>query len=249
MGASVALVLTFNVEIAYTLVLLYPRPITDIRPHLSPANAKANEARTRTCTMSGPDWKDVDSAKRWLEQRFVGSAEAGSPLYQHLIDLGARGLTTDWREEHLSTYELMRWITASNITGGIRYTSEFESITFYPGYRHPAFSADNEYQQSTNENQERSKAHDKSPWGKKKGGRAKNQKSSSQQTTQQRSKDLLPAKETAKKRQSRGARHIDPKAMGQLEARVKTLRPRLGGRKHGKTGKTPLQAGNAIESN
>lgn len=90
--------------------------------------------------MSEPDWGNVDVAKKWLEQRFVGSTEAGSPLYQYFMDLAAKGLGTDWREEHLSTYELSRWLTANAIKSGIRYPAEVECTTFYPEYKYPGYS-------------------------------------------------------------------------------------------------------------
>lgn len=171
--------------------------------------------------MFGPDWTDVESAKRWMEQRYIGSAELGSPLYQYLRTLGDQA---DEREEHLSTYELGKWLSANKIAGGAHYPAESESLIFYPEYKHPAFSSDNKGKDTRKKGHESFKARDKT---------------SRQRKPIRESRDPPPSKTTAKKigHQSKGAMLTEPKAPRQLKAQGRALRPSTTGRKHGKTGR------------
>lgn len=176
--------------------------------------------------MSGPDWENKDSAKQWLEQRYVGSVEKGSPCLQYLIDLGTKGLSTQRREEHLTAYELMKWLSACNITGGIRYPGEGESVTFYPDYQHPSFSGSKAVDQSSR------KKH-------KKASRLTKAQLAIQQATLKQVRDLMEAMEKVEEinRQRMSEKQVDPRELRKPEARLKTLRPGVRGREHGDSGK------------
>lgn len=197
-------------------------------------------------SMPEPYWRDADSAKQWLEQRYVGSTEAGSPLYQYLIDLGAKGLKTNWHEIHLTTYELMRWVRASNITGGIRYPSQAEMTVYYPEYNPPTSSSrrgksrgkgktkpskrsEQRYLEGYNKGEEQKgnsdQANDRNPLGQRKTSKVLKEQSSIKGMTKNRRlrREFSPG--------------LDPKTTRQPNARLKSLRPRIGDRKYGSTGK------------
>lgn len=189
--------------------------------------------------MSGPNWRNIDSAKRWLEERFVGSSEAGSPLYQYLIDLGLKGLKTNWREEHLTTYELMRSVKANKITGAIHYPGQAEAILLYPDYNHPSFIAANAHQNPRKNENQGPKASDENI-GPRKKGRPKNHRSFlGEKKVNKGLKDNSSPKEKVRKStgQQKTTKAINTKTTRQSSDRVRTLRPRIGGRQHGKTGK------------
>ncbi|KAL9630921.1 MAG: hypothetical protein Q9164_006173 [Protoblastenia rupestris] len=198
--------------------------------------------------MSEPDWKDKDSTKRWLEQKFVGSAKKGSPLYQYLISLGRK---TDGREVHLSTHELVRWLRANKINSAVHYPAELDSMIFYPEYKYPMFLLDKKHQHSTKRDQTSFKAHGRTPQLQTKSGRAGKSKPSRQRTTNNQPKNISPSKAILKStgRQSKGAKQTDPKAPRQLEAQVRILRSETAKRKQGKTGKAQCELGDASASN
>ena len=78
------------------------------------------------------------SAMEVMEQHYVGSIEAGSPCYQYLLDHPAsKWPASRGREKHLTRYELTRWLSANNITGGFAYGPELDNTIFYPEYDRP----------------------------------------------------------------------------------------------------------------
>ena len=190
--------------------------------------------------MSELDWNDVPSAKRWLEQRFLGSVEAGSPLYQYLLDLGAKGIDTDRREEHLSTYELSRWLKANAVKTGIRYPVAYQTITFYPEYIYPGFLPDQQTN-STVEDRRRSISRKKGPARKRNGSKVSDVKSSK---TSNKPKEATQSSE--RKPKGKTATHAERKSKGavkgiqempEAEQRIRTLRPRVASRQRRETGK------------
>ena len=91
--------------------------------HISSANS-----------MSEPDWDDADASREFLERDYTGSAEAGSQFYQYCMDKG-RDAYRLRLVEHLSAFELSRYLEANQFTGGIHISGD--STVIYPGYKHP----------------------------------------------------------------------------------------------------------------
>ena len=148
--------------------------------------------------MSGPDWKDIDSAKRWLEQRFDGNPAAGSPLFQYLNDLGARGLDVDRHEEHLAVYELMRWRHFNNITTRLCYAPDPDRNVFYPEYTPPPHGSKTQRLHRRQEHRDMANARENiSPRRTTKGDRAT--KPPSQPKTIKPSRATVPSVKTPKK--------------------------------------------------
>ena len=86
---------------------------------------------------SSPNWQNKTEAKAWLEKRFPGSSEKGSPLLQYLLSLVAVGLSSNGREEHLTGFELGKFIRAAGIKGAIRYPSALDRDVYYPEHTQP----------------------------------------------------------------------------------------------------------------
>ena len=182
---------------------------------------------------SEPDWTDIDSAKKWLEQRFVGSIEAGSPIYQYFVDLKAKGIGTDWREEHLSGYELDRWLRANEITSGIHYPCEYDRIVYYPEYQYPGYPVDKQPKLFPDVDVKRAKSSDGASVLKE---RSYGRKTSKRVAAKQQSQDRPKGKSKRKAvNTSKSTRKTDP---ARVEERIRTLRPRDVGRQRRETGKT-----------
>ena len=188
--------------------------------------------------MSDPDWVNIESAKRWLEQRFNGNPDAGSPLYQYLNHLGARGRDVDGREEHLTTYEIMRWRKVNSITGRVCYAGELDRKVFYPEHQPPPYDSKTRRLHDSEPLLNPAKApENESPRPRTKGDRAA--KPPSQQKTIEASRATLPSVKAPKKttHQSQRVEHLNLEATRQCRLRLETLRPRIGGRTHGESGK------------
>lgn len=82
--------------------------------------------------MSEPDWNDADASRAFLEQDYTGSEEAGSQFFQYCMD---KGLEAYRLIEHLTAFEMSRYLEANNITHGIHIPAD--SVKYYPGYRYP----------------------------------------------------------------------------------------------------------------
>ena len=137
------------------------------------------------------------------------------------------------REEHLSTYELMRWLQANKITGGYHYPPESECITFYPRYDYPGSRAYQQKRSPRQENRKKSKPRAKGPARKSNDGKAANGISKSKKSMQ----SSGPKTEKSTNRKSKSAK-VDSVCPLQSVSRLRTLRPR-GQHRRFKTGKPP----------
>lgn len=85
--------------------------------------------------MSEPDWTDVNSARRWLEQRYpIDNRERGSPFYRYLKDERAMGRKIEGREEYLCKDELVRWWIETPPGLEYIYRAQDPYPRYYPEY-------------------------------------------------------------------------------------------------------------------
>ena len=186
--------------------------------------------------MSEPDWTNIDSTKRWLEQSYTGSAEAGSPLYQYLLTLGRN---TKRRESHLITYELVKWMSVNQVDDSVRYPPPSQTTVFYPEYQ-PAFLSEGVYKPYNEDIRKSNVAVDKSNRQKQRSIKARIHHLESTpipKTTEK--KDVVPkvVAQTTKRR-SKGIKQGKPEAPRQERAQKRPLRRRVGSGKERATSKS-----------
>ena len=190
--------------------------------------------------MSGPDWKDLPATKCWLEQRYTGNAQAGSPLYQYLITLGR---DTDQREEHLSVYELAGWRSANNIESSSRCPTTTDSMILYPEYDHSTLSSANGQLISKSEQKETKEVEEKETWTQSKRVKVVIPISKGKRRANEEQKEHHP-------RRTSDVQHVRPSKVARLSktkspngplASSRTLRSGPAGRKQGSKGQSPMR--------
>lgn len=88
--------------------------------------------------MSEPDWENVDAVRAWLEKRYTGSVQKGSPYFQYLKDQLKQGQMIQGQERRLSGGELSRWIEeTSERDQEFRYPIRENEPKYYPEYGYP----------------------------------------------------------------------------------------------------------------
>ena len=182
--------------------------------------------------MSEPDWRDKKASKQWLEERYVGSAEAGSPLLQHCM---VKGRNTRRLEDHLSPHELLRWLQANKTTGAIHYGPQSTDYIFYNEYGPSESLGNSQLHSPTPERATKSKATVRGTAQKvkrsqelpKPGAKVRKSRSSKQQRS---------PKPT--KRPKESEKRFEPDAMLAIASRLRSLRPRRETRRS-KSGRLP----------
>lgn len=166
--------------------------------------------------MSEPDWRDKSASKQWLEERYVGSAGAGSPLLQHCM---VKGRNTHRLEDHLSRYELYRWLVVNKTSGAFHYGPQSVDFIFYPEYGTPESPA-------------KSQVHSPKP------ERATKLRETAGRTARKETQDAnsgATVQKSSSSKQQRSSHSIkrpkrsEPDAKPTSKSRLRTLRPR---RKH-----------------
>ena len=170
--------------------------------------------------MEEPNWKNKRSAKKWLEQKYTGSAEEGSPLYQYLLTLNGK---THGLEGRLTLFELARWLRANNITHSLHYPPPSDSKIFYPSYEHPEVLRQLEEEKRQDHARRRS-------------SRIAKSKQAKPRPTKD-SEIVLEFKDFKKRRMPKQSlMRTKPDVTRQLGPRIRALRPGAAGRKHSVTG-------------